>query len=95
MYFWNFHISANQELWRSGNSGNKEIQKIEIMYLCRQAGMHVCMHACVYVCVYMYGDGNGVDPPSTTTIPFMTNNPYTTIHVCIFVNTIQEEMDME
>ena len=31
-YFWNFHIYANQDLWKSGNSKNTEIWKTKIMY---------------------------------------------------------------
>ena len=50
---------------KSGNLEIPEIQKSQIMYICRQACMFVCMN----------GDGNRIDPPLTTTTPVSTNKP--------------------
>ena len=42
--FCDFHISANQEIMKSGNSKNMEVQESEVMYICRQSCIFVCIH---------------------------------------------------
>ena len=37
-----------QNFWKSGNARNTEIQKSEIIYVCRQTCMFVCMHVNMY-----------------------------------------------
>ena len=71
LYFWNFHTSTSQDMWKSGNSRNTEIQKTGDMYVCWKGYIFVCMYKCKNV--GMYQDEYGVDRLSTANTPFKAN----------------------
>ena len=87
-----FQISAFLEFPYYCKSGNMEIckfQKTEIMYACKQTCRCVGMYVFIYVSGWIWSR-----PSLKYHYPFMDQQAYGFINACLFVNTIQKEMDM-
>ena len=58
LYFWNFHISVNQEIWkfqkyRNSEKWNHVCLSAGMYVVCMQVYMYLCMYVCIYVCMYV------------------------------------------
>ena len=83
-------ISIFLQIKKFGNSRNTEIQKSEIMYVCRKASMCIYVYVCMYGYMKMEIEQTLPQPP----LPFKDQQASSIINVCVFVNT-NMVMDIE
>ena len=62
------------------------------MFVGRHVYFYVFMSVSIYVWIDV--DGFGVGPPSTNATPLRDNEPIA-MTICVFVNTIQKEVEMD